>query len=79
MKINLSLQLIVLSAASLLLQNCNTTAKKETATETAEAPKAEYYSAADFAIVEKYDTHVHINAIDSTFINRNGTTIERLF
>ena len=67
---NRSIQFILLSTASLLLQDCNTTAKKETATETAKAPKAEYNSAADFVTVEKYDTHVHINAIDSTFINQ---------
>ena len=70
MKIKKSIQFIVLSVASLLLQNCNTTAKKEAATETEMAPKAEYYTAADFNTVEKYDVHVHINAVDSTFINQ---------
>ena len=70
MKINRSIQFILLSVTSLLLQNCNTTDKKESVTEAEVATKVEYYTAADFNTIEKYDAHVHINAVDSTFINQ---------
>lgn len=33
-------------------------------------PKTSYYSIHDCWLVKKYDTHVHLNVYDSTFINR---------
>lgn len=68
MKINLSIKCILLYAGCLILQNCNTTTKKDTTNEVVQKP--EFYSAEDFSKVEKYDTHVHINADDTTFIGQ---------
>src|SRR5436190_24318380 len=70
MKISRSVKYIVLYTACLLLQNCNTTAEKDTANETEAVHKPDFYTAADFNTVEKYDTHVHINVVDSTFIDQ---------
>ncbi len=68
MKININIKVVFFYAGCLFLQNCTAPAKKDTANEN--LPKAEYYSADDFVNVEKYDTHVHINAEDSTFIDQ---------
>lgn len=68
MKINLSIKCILLYAGCLILQNCNTTTKKDTTNEVVQKP--EFYSTEDFSKVEKYDTHVHINADDTTFIGQ---------
>lgn len=70
MKINWNIRCIGLYVLCLLLQNCNSTPEKENSEKTEAAPKSEFYSAADFSSVKKYDTHVHINADDSTFINQ---------
>src|SRR5215210_377477 len=53
--------------ASFLLEQCSPANKR--ISETANA-QTSYYSIDDFAVVEKYDTHVHLNVYDSTFINR---------
>jgi len=66
MKIKPGIKYFILYAGCLLLQNCNTTAKKEATNEAVQ--KAEFYTLADFDSVEKIDTHVHINVDDSTFI-----------
>ncbi len=70
MKIKWSVKYVFLYTACLLLQNCDTTAKKATSDETEAVPKLDFYTAADFNTVEKYDTHVHINVVDSTFIDQ---------
>ena len=67
MKIYLSAKNAWLYACCILFQNCAAPANK---TETAIAPEPAYYTAADFANVEKYDTHVHINADDATFADQ---------
>jgi hypothetical protein len=68
MKATLNLIIFCLYAGCLLLQNCVSSKKAGTANEN--VSKAEYYTSEDFTKVEKYDTHVHINADDSTFINQ---------
>ncbi len=68
MKIKPGIKYFFLYATCLLLQNCNTTAKKEAANEPVQ--KAAFYTLADFDKVEKIDTHVHINADDSSFITQ---------
>ena len=68
MNINLKIRNSFLYLCCLLLQNCNTTAKKDTPKEAVQKPA--FYSVADFNTVEKYDTHVHINTDDTTFINQ---------
>jgi hypothetical protein len=70
MKINWSVKYFVLYAACLLLQNCNTSATKDTMDRTEGERKPDFYTAADFDSVEKYDTHVHLNVVDSSFINQ---------
>ena len=60
-----------LYAGLIFLQSCASPSDKttnETAPET--TPQPEYYTAADFDKVEKYDIHVHLNAEDSTFIDQ---------
>ncbi len=66
MKIKPGIKYFFFYAGCFLLQNCNTTAKKEATNEAVQ--KTEFYTLADFDSVEKYDTHVHINADDTTFI-----------
>ena len=66
MKIKSGIKYLFLYAGCLLFQNCNTTAKKEAANEAVQT--TEFYTLADFDRVEKYDTHVHIDADDTTFI-----------
>ncbi len=68
MKINMNIKVICFYAGCVLLQNCTAPTKTDTANEN--VSKAEYYSTEDFTYVEKYDTHVHINADDSTFIDQ---------
>ena len=70
MKINRSIIFLVLYTACTLFQNCNTTPKKDTTSETTASPKPDFYTEADFNTVEKYDTHVHLNVVDSTFVNQ---------
>ncbi len=65
MKICLNVKNLSLYAACIFLQNCVSPSNKTT---NENAGQAEYYSIKDFDAVEKYDTHVHINADDSTFI-----------
>ena len=67
MKIYLNAKKLCLYAGCIFLQNCVSPASKP---ESENIPPPEYYSAADFAAVEKYDTHVHINTDDSTFIDQ---------
>lgn len=52
----MSIRYISFLLSSFLLQNCSSGTK--------------FYSAENFNKVKKYDTHVHINADDSTFINQ---------
>ncbi|MGI8636885.1 MAG: amidohydrolase family protein [Segetibacter sp.] len=52
---------------SAFLQNCkpaNTTASGTV------TPESAYYNSGDFATVSKYDTHVHLNVDDTTFIHQ---------
>jgi hypothetical protein len=56
-----------LFASIIFLQNCSSPSGK---TPAENAAQPEYYAMADFDTVEKYDTHVHINANDSTFIKQ---------
>lgn len=67
MKIFLNTKIGWLYAACILLQSCAAPAGKKAVEN---IPPEEYYSAADFTKVEKYDTHVHINADDSSFIDQ---------
>jgi hypothetical protein len=67
MKICLNTKIVWFYVSCILLVSCAAPAGK-TAIEN-NAP-AEYYSVTDFANVEKYDTHVHIDADDSTFIDQ---------
>src|SRR5688500_6719613 len=68
MKINMNIKVVCLYSGWFLLQNCTAPTQKEAANQN--VSKAEYYSVEDFPYVEKYDTHVHINAEDSTFIGQ---------
>ena len=52
MKVSWGIKYIVLYTACLLLQNCNTAAKKDAADETEVVQKSEFYAAADFNTVE---------------------------
>ncbi len=67
MKIYLNVKNLCIYAGCIFLQNCVSQASKPVSENT---PQPEYYSADDFVKVEKYDTHVHINADDSTFIDQ---------
>ncbi len=51
---------------SVFLQQCSSTTKTASGTATA----VSYYNINDFATVEKYDTHVHLNVDDTTFIKQ---------
>ena len=51
---------------SIFFQNCTQTQKTSSAEDSSSSG---FYSADDFKSVEKYDTHVHINAYDTAFIN----------
>jgi predicted TIM-barrel fold metal-dependent hydrolase len=53
-------------ALSIFFQNCTQTQKSSSSEDSS---SAEFYSVDDFKSVEKYDTHVHINAYDTAFIN----------
>lgn len=57
-------------ALCLSLQNCTQNKASTAKNEAKESSKESYYSMADFDQVEKYDTHVHLNIIDSTFIKQ---------
>jgi predicted TIM-barrel fold metal-dependent hydrolase len=61
------IQCLCIGVLGLLLQNCT---QNKAANNVQEEPKASFYSMADFDHVEKYDTHVHLNIIDSTFIKQ---------
>jgi Amidohydrolase len=67
MKFYLTHKKLWLYAGCILLQNCISPADKTTNENTASPA---YYSMADFDKVEKYDTHVHINVDDSTFVDQ---------
>lgn len=67
MKNCLNAIIIWLFTGCILLQSCASPAVKKV---TEIIPPAAYYSASDFAKVEKYDTHVHINTDDSSFIDQ---------
>jgi predicted TIM-barrel fold metal-dependent hydrolase len=60
-------QYFCMAALCLLLQNCT---QNKAATGHKASVKESFYSMADFDRVEKYDTHVHLNIIDSTFIKQ---------
>jgi len=65
---NLSnLPFIALLMLALSLQCCTSGDSRSASTT---AGTKEYYSMADFNKVEKYDTHVHLNTFDSTFIKQ---------
>jgi predicted TIM-barrel fold metal-dependent hydrolase len=51
-------------------QNQSGSSTKESGSSGKESGKDEFYSKADFDQVEKYDTHVHLNIFDSTFIKQ---------
>jgi len=51
-----------------LMQNCSQTKISESRKENSEP---EYYTVDDFKSVEKFDTHVHINTDDTTFIKQS--------
>lgn len=50
----------------LFLLCCNTKQKQESTAQYTAAPA--FYTAADFALVKKFDTHIHINTDEATFI-----------
>jgi hypothetical protein len=65
---NLSkLLFIALLLFGLSLQRCTSGHSRSASTH---VQADEYYSMADFYKVEKYDTHVHLNTLDSTFIKQ---------
>jgi hypothetical protein len=70
MNINRSIIPVICFTICSLFQNCNSTPGKDTDSDTTALPRSEFYTVADFDSVEKYDTHVHINILDSTFINQ---------
>jgi hypothetical protein len=53
-------------ALALFMQNCSQSSKTSS---DANGADTTYYSMEDFRKVEKYDTHTHINAFDTTFID----------
>lgn len=58
---------LCLTIGCMLLQNCTQNKSGRSGKEDA---KDEFYTMADFDKVEKYDTHVHLNIFDSTFIKQ---------
>lgn len=58
---------LCLCVLCIFLQNCTQTQK---ASSGEEKSKSGFYTADDFKTVEKYDTHVHINVDDTTFIKQ---------
>jgi predicted TIM-barrel fold metal-dependent hydrolase len=67
MKVSLKLKIISFLSVCIFFQNCGSSPTKSS---TQKLSESEYYSVNDFDKVEKIDTHVHINADDSTFINQ---------
>lgn len=67
MKIYVNTKMMLLYIGCALLHACNSSTTK-TGEETKAPPQPEYYSMSDFEKVEKYDTHCHINADDTTFV-----------
>jgi predicted TIM-barrel fold metal-dependent hydrolase len=53
-------------ALALFMQNCSQSSKTSS---NSNGTDTTYYSMEDFRKVEKYDTHTHINAFDTTFID----------
>jgi predicted TIM-barrel fold metal-dependent hydrolase len=64
------IQCLCIAAVGLLFQNCTQNKASTTAEGTEKPGKEAYYSMADFDHVEKYDTHVHLNVVDSSFIKQ---------
>ena len=52
----------------LILQSCTQTKRVETT----EAPVSDFYEASDFAAVEKFDTHIHLNTDAPAFIHQSA-------
>ena len=73
MKNCLNVIIVWLLAVYILLPSCTSPTSKQV---TEIIPPIAYYSATDFSKVEKYDTHVHINTDDSSFINQAKKDIE---
>ena len=67
MKNCLNVIIVWLLAVYILLPSCTSPTSKQV---TEIIPPIAYYSATDFSKVEKYDTHVHINTDNSSFINQ---------
>jgi len=62
-----NLNYLCLLACGVFLQNCTQTTKAPSEERNS---TSEFYTAEDFNKVEKYDTHVHINVDDTTFIQQ---------
>ncbi len=67
MKLNLLFPYFSLLLASAFLLQCTPAKNVGSATST---PQSSYYFIDDFATIKKYDTHVHLNVYDTTFINQ---------
>lgn len=52
----------------LVLQSCTQTKRAETTA----APVSDFYEASDFAAVEKFDTHIHLNTDAPAFIHQSA-------
>jgi predicted TIM-barrel fold metal-dependent hydrolase len=64
------LHFLCMAALCLLLQNCTQNKASTSSNDSKETEKESFYSMADFDKVEKYDTHVHLNVVDSSFIKQ---------
>ncbi|MDP1725431.1 MAG: amidohydrolase family protein [Bacteroidota bacterium] len=67
MKNLLKFKNLCLFVLCVFIQNCGQTKKGSSGVENS---KSGFYTADDFKTVEKYDTHVHINVDDTTFIQQ---------
>jgi len=68
-KVNNSLSIILLGVLLCFLQSCENKKKSRQASDEATSSDTnEYYSAADFSKVLKFNTHVHFKVYDTTFL-----------
>ncbi len=68
MKNRIFLKLLPAYFTCLLIESCGNGTQANKVENT--VPATEYYSSADFEKIEKFDTHVHINAVESTFVQQ---------
>jgi predicted TIM-barrel fold metal-dependent hydrolase len=67
----MKLKLLLLGTSCILMQNCSQRQGSVANATDVKATDTTYYTADDYKKVEKYDTHVHLNVYDTTFIKKS--------